>query len=473
MEIDLLLAVHFDLHLEHDVVEMVLDPLVGQVDQQLLQAVRQHVLEAENIEEADDWVLRIILVAEPAVDDPNDLVEQPRVHGLRERVALRLRLFLVHARQDGAVTYHGHLPVRQRLQHLVPVDPKQTARSLEVRLGPLGQLGVVGGLVRALELRVPQVEASPDAVEDQALVLRLEARLAHQFLQGAEGAKVIEGRAVGLLDVIGDTQVLECFESASLPERATLLLRQHVHDVVVPFPSGYMHKARPLEKVVVDLQTAHDQWIARRQLLARAARGRAALEVQLRVLAEPRGIVVADRLGVAEGLQELVGRRQLLLARVQARLPDLAPRPRPCSAPFSAYVQQVPQHLAVRHGLPSAGLAADDHGLPHGQLVGPGLGGRRPQALVDLLDGAEAVGAETLPRGGNGAVLALFPESVLPLLRVAGQLLARVEGDQHGAHLAVDRRDHGRIAVCAGRLLAGLGPLLLLVESLHVGQHDV
>lgn len=80
------------------------------------------------------------------------------------------------------------------------------------------------------------------------------------------------------------------------------------------------------------------------------------------------------------------------------------------------------------------------------------------RALVDLLDRRVAVRPEALPRRGDAPRGALVAEG-LPLRAVARHLAERVQGDEHGPHLAVHRRE-----LLRSRLLV----LLLQVKVLHV-----
>mmetsp|Transcript_42908 Transcript_42908/g.121397 ORF Transcript_42908/g.121397 Transcript_42908/m.121397 type:complete len:258 (+) Transcript_42908:3004-3777(+) len=229
---------------------------------------------------------------------------------------------------------------------------------------------------------------------------------------------VIEARAVRLHRVRAPPRIRELTGTP-------VALRELVEDVVVALAGWHIDHARPLQQVVLHLEAVQPR--------------AGALEVDLGVLPEPRGVVVAHRLRVAERLEQLVGVGE----GVQVDRGVLGPRR-----------QEVLQHLLVRDRLPRPRLPADHH-----RLARRGL-----QVLVHLLDGAVAVGPQRLPGPVNAAGLPLRAESSSPFGTVARQGCEGVQGDEHGAHAAV---------YLAPRVLAGQGVLLQVVKGLHIFQHGL
>ena len=111
-------------------VELLLQPLVGEVDAELLERILLEDLEAEDVEHADRDAA---LAADRRVDPLDELVEHRRVHRLRERLDRLVRRLHVVAHPLHLAADDG-LPLDQRRAERRLVDLQVVGGEADVRL---------------------------------------------------------------------------------------------------------------------------------------------------------------------------------------------------------------------------------------------------------------------------------------------------------------------------------------------------
>ncbi|GIX62627.1 DHHA2 domain-containing protein, putative [Babesia caballi] len=353
---DALGGVELLLAAEDEVVEEVLQRLVGEVDAELLEGVVLEALEAEDVQDAGGQ-RGVGHVADGLVDAPHDVVEEHAVHVLGDGVADVARL--LHAQRLGVHLVRGldgagHEGVHER--DAVHVEERG-------HLMAVAGLHVAdGGAFAALlldELDVAKVQDGGDDVEDDGDLPVGEADGAHG---GERGLEV--GHVEAALAVCGnDAEVAAEGAEVKLPrrvaagvERALLPVGEVlapvggrgdlVEDVVVALALLLLADADLFQQVGLDARA--DEARLDRALLA---------VLQLDELAEAGAVGVAHRRGVAEGLEERVGL----------------------------------QHLELGGGLLFDALRAGDGQVLHGELGRLGLAGPRLAADEDGL-GAVVLG---------------------------------------------------------------------------------
>jgi len=215
-----------------------------------------------------------------------------RVERLGERVAALLRLG-PRLRLHHALPPRRDQPAAEALLQGVRLHLQQRAHRLKV---PVVAEGGVAVLV-LLDREVAEVQDGRDGGEDVPLAFVVEADELERDLRLAKRLGVVrvlghEARlGVGKLPRVRHLQVLQHLLRRRRPAHL-------VKDVVVALVGRLLHDAGLLEEVRLDL---------------RARDGGLAVEVDVDPLAEARRVVVAHRLGVAEGLQHGVGHHDLLL----------------------------------------------------------------------------------------------------------------------------------------------------------------
>mmetsp|Transcript_50774 Transcript_50774/g.107732 ORF Transcript_50774/g.107732 Transcript_50774/m.107732 type:complete len:211 (+) Transcript_50774:3650-4282(+) len=106
---DALFLVDIHLALEHHIVEVILDPLVREVDEHLLKAVHGHVFESKDVQHPDARHVTIdsFTTSHILVQPIDDHVENTRVDCLGNRIALSGSGFLVYWR-NCAILSNAH-----------------------------------------------------------------------------------------------------------------------------------------------------------------------------------------------------------------------------------------------------------------------------------------------------------------------------------------------------------------------------
>mmetsp|Transcript_24017 Transcript_24017/g.69012 ORF Transcript_24017/g.69012 Transcript_24017/m.69012 type:complete len:722 (-) Transcript_24017:1240-3405(-) len=299
-----LLFVFLLLHLEHELVELLLERLIGVVDAQLLKVVDLEGFEAEDIQHADRGT-RPALVAMEVVDgiihSLHDVVERGTIDRLDEGLGgldgLLDRQGLVNDLDAGIDDARG-----QGIGQLLERHTQQ---------GGGGQRGVVlvqdaGFVVMVVghvggEGHVAGVEDGHDEAHEGLDHLGIEPDGDH----GVEHLVVIVLVADAIPSVVRARLAEEAEVGVLHPsaEEGVALLggcrrQELVEDVVVALPGRGMDEADLLQKVRLDGGTAE-----------LAVGG----EADVDVLAEPRRVVVADGPGVAERLEDGVALQHLLL----------------------------------------------------------------------------------------------------------------------------------------------------------------
>mmetsp|Transcript_9976 Transcript_9976/g.25803 ORF Transcript_9976/g.25803 Transcript_9976/m.25803 type:complete len:521 (-) Transcript_9976:76-1638(-) len=386
---DLLAVVLLLLLLEDDVVEYLLEHLVRRVDEELLEAVDPHVLEAEDVEDADKLRVRGRVNVEGHVDASDEPVEELGVDRLGGRIAQVHRLLLVVRRGDRGLARDLAHAVDEGVLELGGRDAEHAGGRVErARRGAVDRR-----VVRVGELDVAELEHTRDdlhhavdlGVGDVDRLHRLDSEavllgVVH-VRDGGAHLGVLLRRGAAVEAVLGGGASLELVE-----------------DVEVALALSLVHDARLLEEQVGDVAPGD-------RVLRRV--------VQRGELAEARRVVVAERLGVAEGLHERV-RLDDLLAHGHA----IGGRAALVALGDDA---EVLEHELGGLGLAGARLTADDHGLVELRL---------DELLVGVLGLHEAV-------RGLRAIRTVMVR-LDDLLAVDGQPLEWVHRDEDRARVRVN-----------------------------------
>lgn len=356
-------------------------------------------------------------VEESRVEEPGEGVPglggRERVEGLVDALA-----------RSGFEGPHG-----ERAQGCVRGDLEQRRRGAE---GPLGRdVGEPRRLVRvARKLDVAEVQDGRDDLEDLVDFALAEPDDAHGGDRGGVLLRVVD---LVELERVRRRQVAEGARARGQAQRLAAARRgagaELVEDVVRALGRAHRRHARALQQVGRD---------------ACAADAPERVKLNLHVLAKPRRVVVARRLGVAKGLEERVRLEHLLLdgsrsARGHAPQQRVAGRPRdggggggrgdfatphrPGARKACRSVCEILHDELCGFGFSGAGLARDQDGL--GRLVGKHAG-------VGLLGDGVHVRRQVAQR--SAAVLGHHARAV-----ETTQLLVRVDRDQHGTGKGVDR----------------------------------
>ena len=296
------------LHAEDVLVEELLELLVGEVDQELLEAVAREALEAEDVEEADG-ALRVPDRRggrrHQAVDPGEHPSEERAVQGLGESVARSGRL-------GGWLGHLDHGELADALDgecrgERAAVEAEQLGGAREARRarGVGGRAVVLLCELHRREAEVAQVEhGRKDAAHRRHLVRR-----GDEALQRRGGdAPVCRVVDAGQLHARRLAQVAEVHRRQQLQRRALGGCAggraELVEHVVVALARGVLGHTRLLEEVGGD---------------ARCGDEAGGVELDLSPLAEAAAVAVAHGLGVAEGLEHRVGLQQSFGARVRGR----------------------------------------------------------------------------------------------------------------------------------------------------------
>mmetsp|Transcript_9537 Transcript_9537/g.20903 ORF Transcript_9537/g.20903 Transcript_9537/m.20903 type:complete len:591 (-) Transcript_9537:776-2548(-) len=187
---DALAGVKLLLELEDEGVEELLQPLVGEVDAELLEGVHLEALEAEDVQHPDKE-LHVLDVPDGRVDAPHDEVEGDAIEGLRQGVAVvRGRPHVVRA-PDPLAPRHARRVADGALQVLA-IHADQLGDHLDggrALRHDHGALAVVRGRV---ELHVAEVEHGGDALEHLLDVVRLDADRQHRVDANLEHQHVVD-----------------------------------------------------------------------------------------------------------------------------------------------------------------------------------------------------------------------------------------------------------------------------------------
>ncbi|GIX62413.1 SAM-dependent methlyltransferase, putative [Babesia caballi] len=280
---------------EHAVDEVLLEPLVGVVDQQLLVRVALEVLEAVDVEDADPPVGGVV-----ELDDAVDLVdaelEQGAVQVLRQGADVDLGGWDGDGGGDAAALDGDDLG-GERALGLLRVEAHQGAELLKVRL-----VGDRGGVLHAHGCHLGELDVAAEQDARDA---------AHEVLKGLVGEElqefaahrrellhVVDAGRVAALALAQELVPLQRAEPEGLPLGGAQALEALVEDVVVALVLALELDARELQHVAADDAA-----------LESALGG----DSDLDELAEPGAVVVAEGFGVAERLQYHVGAHHDLL----------------------------------------------------------------------------------------------------------------------------------------------------------------
>ena len=309
LPVDLLAEVLLLFELEDVLVELLLQLLVGEVDAELFEGILGKVLEAVDVEHADEGVdpLEHRVGREAAVDDVDEPVEQARVDELGDGVSHDGGLLLRQVRHDLLAPGHELLldgPPREGRG----VDAQQGAGSDEG--GLVGREGGVGA--GGTDLDVAQVQQRGEDTEDLGLAVVRDPDLAQRGPCRVELGSIVDAVDGGRATLVEVVEVLDGQQPQSFPFRVGRAGDELIEDVIVALLERLEHQPRPLEEVGSNLGPDDAPGL---------------VEHDLDVLAEPGRVVVPRRLGVAKGLHDRVRREDLLLGLTHGVGPALGPLP--------------------------------------------------------------------------------------------------------------------------------------------------
>mmetsp|Transcript_9538 Transcript_9538/g.20916 ORF Transcript_9538/g.20916 Transcript_9538/m.20916 type:complete len:592 (-) Transcript_9538:776-2551(-) len=171
---DALAGVKLLLELEDEGVEELLQPLVGEVDAELLEGVHLEALEAEDVEDADEE-LHIFDVADGKVSAVDDEFEDDVVQRLRECIAVVSGLADVHGALDlplpGDLARHV---AEGRLQHLA-IGARELRGHLDGGAALAHYNGTLAVVRRSVELGVAELQHGSYHLEHLRHLLSLDA----------------------------------------------------------------------------------------------------------------------------------------------------------------------------------------------------------------------------------------------------------------------------------------------------------
>ena len=342
--------------LEEHAGEELLNRLVRVVDQQLLEAVALHVLEAEDVEDADAPGAGAA-AADGLVHGAEHPVEEHGVQQLADRVPRGGGLERAQPHDD-ALPRHLHRARRDGALEYLRVQLEQVTALARQRVAPLREDRALAALALA-ERHVAEVQDARRAAQHAADLLRRQPDRGHRVQRALQPVQVVlaaqaqrlsgdaarrgegpfaagEGHLIGVGDAVRGEQVGRAGGEQSV-EDVEVSLAERLHD-----------DARLLQEVRLD---------------AHAADGAAGAEVQLDELAEARGVVVAGRFRVAEGLEQRVAlehaARVAVLGGGGAALPSAAGRAVHLGAGEGEELHDLLRALR----LAGAALAADEDGV--------------------------------------------------------------------------------------------------------------
>jgi hypothetical protein len=230
--------------------------LVGEVDEELLEGVVLEGLEAVDVQHAHETPA--LVRGDGGVEPPHQPVEDARVDGLGQRVALVRRLARVVGLDQRLVPPRVDLLGAERAAHLLGIEPQEARRQRQVLLRR--RLHHRPALVCVLEAHVAQVQHRRDELEHGPLQARVDADGSHARLGHLEVVRVRLARDVRAVPV---RQVAEAARPAGVVQAQVaeqLLVAsadELVEDVEVALLLLLPHDARLLQQVVGDLR-AHD-----------------------------------------------------------------------------------------------------------------------------------------------------------------------------------------------------------------------
>mmetsp|Transcript_38331 Transcript_38331/g.84240 ORF Transcript_38331/g.84240 Transcript_38331/m.84240 type:complete len:314 (-) Transcript_38331:767-1708(-) len=281
---DALARVDFLLGLEERDGEVLVELLVGEIDEELFERILLKVFEAINVENAENARVGRLgaLIHQARVDLLHDPVEQLGVDSLGQRVARVLRLVRLE-RDLHLLTLELHSARAERLLQQLLVRAQQLGGDAQLlRVGDLRVAVLVLG-----ELDVAQVQQARDGVQKRLghLLVNLnggedlgdDVKL-RRVAAAARRRLARVGAHVGVLVRVGVDVVRRAIGGGD----------ELVEDVVVALVGRLLDHARRLEQVGLD-RSAEDRALAR--------------DVDLRELAKARRILVEHGLGVSEGLE--------------------------------------------------------------------------------------------------------------------------------------------------------------------------
>mmetsp|Transcript_35794 Transcript_35794/g.76335 ORF Transcript_35794/g.76335 Transcript_35794/m.76335 type:complete len:583 (+) Transcript_35794:2639-4387(+) len=345
--LDALAEVERSLVLEDHLIEALLEKLVREVDAELLEGVTRQALKAKDVEDADEWQRRCIgvaaaafpVVAQYGVDAPHHEGEDGAVEVPRERVtALHCLVDALDLKHP--LLGHPHGPpaeghVQARHLHVEEAGHRSQGAASLASTGAFRASSVVGGRT---EGHVAQVEHRRHHREELG-------GLCFRHAEGTQRAEgLIEGGCLVLAPNggarrLGQVPEVTHAELADATQLHALVPQEHVgandcraaardptapvlprtcgcgqelvEDVKAALALMHSRNAHLLEQV----GTSAGAYKARGSGIGAASQGLRPLELQLHVLPEAGGVVVPQRLRIAECLEQRDGLQDPALYR--------------------------------------------------------------------------------------------------------------------------------------------------------------
>src|SRR3989338_3856617 len=264
----------------------------------LLKAVVLEDLEAEDVKYTNEHGVRSLELLQRLVDLLDDEVEHAAVDGASQSVLSSVRLVRVlrhvvrgHLLETGAA--HVDDAEEQRLLERKRLDLQQGARPLQRVL--VGQRGLT---LDVLESDVAEMKDARERVPDAGLDGRIHLHDPHRVDDVLEVLGVVHPVHLVALALAQIPEVLRLVQLHALLHRGVRAVQEVVERVEVTLADELAGHTGLFQQVVADLS---------------AARFAIAVEVDLKVLAKARAVVVAQRLRVTERLEQRVGLKDNVL----------------------------------------------------------------------------------------------------------------------------------------------------------------
>mmetsp|Transcript_174927 Transcript_174927/g.555364 ORF Transcript_174927/g.555364 Transcript_174927/m.555364 type:complete len:485 (-) Transcript_174927:769-2223(-) len=317
-------SIQHRLVLENHLVEILLQQLIGEVDEELLQRVPGKEFKAKNVKHPDKRESITVRSASGRADRVVDSLDHEGKHGaiqMPRKSIPALGCFHHGDRHaDHALSGGLHGLSAEGGRELAGVHLQELAAARHhVALGG-GQLRALGVGGRRRELQVPQVQHGHDGTEQSRGVLALNT----EALQRNQGRVEILGLVDTRRELVAPRASQEGEVLGSEAQHATQLHTVRCGSPCAAIALACRSRQGLVENVEVALSflLAHDTHlleevgVRERADQPRGGAGiatRGAAELQLDVLAEARGVVVPQGLRVAEGLQQRIGPQHLTL----------------------------------------------------------------------------------------------------------------------------------------------------------------
>mmetsp|Transcript_98756 Transcript_98756/g.159195 ORF Transcript_98756/g.159195 Transcript_98756/m.159195 type:complete len:393 (+) Transcript_98756:3233-4411(+) len=283
-----------ELALEHEVemVEVQLQLLVCKVDTELLEMVGLEHLKPKNVQHRHLHCHRLALEAQRSVDALHNVVKELAVQGLAQGITALVGFF-------SRFRLHHHIRSCRDLTLAHGLDNASCVHAQQLRHG--GEVLIILHCRIALAIltdtEVSNMQYGRDGRKDTLLALRIEPNEVKCLLGTIKTLDIVMSfrfhAGLGVIEDISGrgTKVLQ-----------HLLLRRGsthlVEDVVVALARRLVNHTRLFKQVRLDLSTRNRSF---------------PIKMHIDPFAETRRVVIAQRLGVAKGLEYGVGQHDLLL----------------------------------------------------------------------------------------------------------------------------------------------------------------